>query len=165
MRDLSEEVANIVHLNGGDIVGRTRLQKSLFLLDAQGIGLNLDYDYHNFGPFSWDAAEATDDAVALEYLGEEKRFGYHQVPYSIFRVKSTGGGKRHDDVLSEQRLQALQVMKEYSALELEVAATAVYLRDNGYAESYVEELAVRKPQKATPQRVKKALMLIEALGI
>ncbi len=164
MTDPSESVAQIVTFNGGRIVGKTRLQKIFFLLETNGIGFGLDFDYHHFGPFSAELAQATDDARELGYISETHEMGFHQVPYYVFETKNYTAPSEPDET-DRKRIGALETMKEYSALELEVAATAIYLRDNDFPDNFVDELKIRKPQKATPDRIKRALKLIKKLGL
>ena len=45
-------VTALVNLNGGRIVGKTRLQKTVYLLKECGIDLGFDFDYHHYGPYS-----------------------------------------------------------------------------------------------------------------
>ena len=59
----------------------------------------------------------------------------------------------------------LELMARYSAAELEVAASIVFLRDNGYRDDPVAETRRRKPATATANRVAKAQRLIAELGL
>ena len=65
----------------------------------------------------------------------------------------------------DARRRALGVMSKYSSLVLELTATAVFLRQNGYPNTYWEEVRTRKPLKATAERVRQAQKLVEELGI
>ena len=164
MSDLVDAVAAVVRLNGGELVGKTRLQKTIYLLEAMKLGFGADFDYHNFGPFSSELAFAADDAVALGYLETDQRRGYHAVPYSVFRVtKATPDCSDHSG--AEARRQALAVISCYPASVLELAATAVYLREHGYADSYWVEVRARKPLKATDDRLSKAKALLRDLRL
>lgn len=165
MRDLVDYVSALVHLNGGEIVGKTRLQKIAYLLEEKGLGFNdLDFDYHNFGPFSSELAFAVDDAESLGYIVTEQRQGYHAVPYTVFRSAQTSP-EFEDDINIAARRHALTVMDGYSALVLELAATAVYLRNHGYPGKYWDEVKKRKPLKATADRIKMAQRLIDDLEV
>src|SRR4051794_6273378 len=71
------------------VVGRTRLQKTIKLL--QRLGLPSDYSYTNFfyGPYS-EAVQA--DIRLLEHLGlvhEESHVGRDGNPYYIFKAEPT----------------------------------------------------------------------------
>ena len=165
MMGQADYVSAIVRLAGGEIVGKTRLQKMAYLLQAKGSGFaGVDFDYHNFGPYSAELAFAADDAESLGLLAAEERPGYHSVPYTVFR--STESATNLNDNKEMIGCKAdLKVMSTYSALVLELAATAVYLKRNGYAESFWKEVKKRKSLKATPQRMRLARKLLQQLGL
>jgi uncharacterized protein YwgA len=165
MTDLSELVVGLISLNEGEMAGKTRLQKSFFLLDRMGMGSGVDFDYYNFGPFSVEVAMAADDAVADKRLLVDERPGYYAVPYAFYSTNEPHP-KRLGKLTAREAKDKLDIMKEYSALELEVAATIVYLRDDGYAdEAAIRETKLRKPVKATDRRVARSLQLIHSLGL
>ena len=164
MMDLVDQVGALVHLAGGQIVGKTRLHKIAYLLEAKTLGLGLDFDYHNYGPFSPELAYAVDDAEALEYLRTEERPGFHSVPYKIFN-STDKTPEFENDAISGARKIALDAMAGYSALVLELAATAVYLKQNGYAKNYWNEVKKRKSVKASGQALKLAKDLIADLEL
>ena len=165
MMDQSDYVSAIVRLAGGEIVGKTRLQKIAYLLQTKGSGFrNMDFDYHNFGPYSAELSFAAEDAESLGYLTTEERAGYHSVPYTVFR--STDCAAKLDDREEMKACKAdLEVMSGYSALVLELAATAIYLKRNGYAEHFWEEVLKRKSLKATQPRIRHAKKLLRQLNL
>src|SRR3546814_4767142 len=126
MTDLVDFAAALVLMNGGQITGKTRFQKMVYLLESQGLGFGVGFDYHNYGPFSADLAHAIDDAVSLGLLEPEERRGYHEVPYTVYRVTSTSP-QFADTARTQEMSRALAEMSDYSALELELAATAHFL--------------------------------------
>lgn len=166
MTGLAEYVGSLVHMLGGSLVGKTRLQKLCYLLDTMGLGPNekpsIAFCYHNYGPFSADVAAAADDAEALGYIRSSQARGYHQVPYTIF--SAADAAPKFEDERLERRKQAAERMQAVSAIELELAATAVYLRDRGY-DDFWQELQVRKPKKATSPRIEKVRKLLADLQV
>ena len=164
MADLVDSVGALVRLAGGKIVGKTRLQKTTYLLEVKGLGFGLDFDYHNYGPFSPDLAFATDDAKSLGYITSEEHLGFHSVPYTVF-ISTDMTQDIGDDAESVARQDALEIMNRNSSLVLELAATAIYLRRNGYPDSFWQEVEKRKRLKATPQRVGLAKQLIAELRL
>lgn len=164
MTDLVDYVAVLIRLAGGQIVGKTRLQKIAYLLEAKALGFGLEFDYHNFGPFSPDLAFAADDAESLGYIHTEEQYGLHSVPYKIFRsTRKTPSVNR--DKLSKDRRDALNIMKKHSAIVLELAATAIYLKNNGYSNDSWREVKKRKGLKATQSRISAAKILVNDLGL
>jgi hypothetical protein len=59
----------------------------------------------------------------------------------------------------------LELMARYSAAELEVAASSVFLRKDGYPDDPVAETRRRNPATATVARIEKAQRLIAELGL
>jgi uncharacterized protein YwgA len=86
MSDLVEQVAGLVRLNGQEMVGKTRLQKTVYLLEAKGLGFGIEFDYHKHGPYSAEVAFAAEDAEAIGLLRTEDRLGFYQIPYTVFHV-------------------------------------------------------------------------------
>src|SRR5262249_49914581 len=87
MMDYVTPVAGLLKLNGGKLVGRTRLQKSVYLLKLSGIDLGFDFDYHYYGPYSEELAVAARDAEALDLIEVEWRNSYGN-EYAIFHLKT-----------------------------------------------------------------------------
>lgn len=164
MKDQTELVAGLIALNGGEIVGKTRLQKTVYILDACGLSSGFEFDYGNFGPFSADLAQATDDAELAEEIKTVEKPGYHEVPYTVFKTSSDV-----PDVLGElptdRVLEYLGILKKYSAIILELAATIHYffeMVDRAKINAAVQQ---RKPLKATVTRMKSAWELLEGLKL
>ena len=165
MMDQFDYVGALVQLNGGEIIGKTRLQKTVFLLESKKLGYGFDFDYHNFGPFSSELAFAVDGAESLGYIETEERYGvHHSIPCVIF--KSTGNSPefREDGQLKEQK-KALDEIRQYSALQLELAATAIYLKKYEYLAQYWTEVEKRKPLKAVSANIEAAKKLVDQLQL
>jgi uncharacterized protein YwgA len=163
MTDLAEDIASLIKLNGGQIVGKTRLQKIVYLLGVLGHGFDIEFDYHNFGPFSSELAFAVDDAEALGYISTQEHGGFHAVPYTTYTAEFPCPSLDRSDIRATE--SALKIMDRYSALVLELAATAVYLKNNGYPTNYWDEVKRRKPSKAAPHLISMAESLLAELGL
>jgi hypothetical protein len=74
--DISD-LAKILHLNGGELIGKTRLQKSFYFLEKIGVGFGFNFQYHHYGPYSEELTTAAQDAIALGLVKQEKRVGSH----------------------------------------------------------------------------------------
>jgi len=155
-------IVGIVALNGGRLVGKTRLQKTVYLLEKRGMSVGFDFEYHNFGPFSVDVARATDFAKAEGRLDERPQQGFHGVPYSLFETPERAPD-RLGKLSAGEASELLQIMGGYSAIELELAATMAFLADEG--ESDVDSALIQlKPAKATEERIARAHNLLDELG-
>ena len=158
-------VVNLIILNGGELIGRTRLQKEAYLLDRCGAKFGLSFTYYNYGPYSFELTDGWEDARAegrIEIAEEPGRYG---VPYSIFKLRESGGDPDDLGDMSAAAARArMSKMARVSDIVLELAATIVYLKKD-YRERTIEELKIRKPLKATDPLIKKAADLLDDLGL
>lgn len=155
---------DIVALNGGQLVGKTRLQKTLYILQAVGVKLGYEFDYHHYGPYSEQIVEDAKWAVFLGKMEESQNLGFHQVPYTVFKTSRNPP----DSVFgtsAEKVRSVLGLLNEYSAVVLELAATHLYLEKSGFAENAEQELISRKSAKATSERLAKSRELLGKLGL
>ena len=166
-----EIVVGLVALNGGELVGRTRLQKQAYLLHRCGGNFGLWFTYHRYGPYCFELAGGLNDARAEGRIEVEERIGRHGVAYAIFR--STDSSKplgQLGDLDSGRAIQLLELMKDISDIVLELAATIVFLRDEWdyYGKDRtdsVHETRKRKPLKATDGRISEAQQLLHELDL
>ena len=171
-------VPAMVALNGGELVGRTRLQKQAYLLDRCGANLGLRFTYYHYGPYCPDLAGGLHYALAEGWIDIEERPGRHSVPYAIFR---SGEGieppARLGGLDAKTARKLIRRMKRVSDIVLELAATVVFLRDQWHyygktkgdpaeeTRAAVEETKARKPLKGTDERMAKARDLLLDLGL
>jgi len=146
--------AAIVEDAGGELVGRTRLQKIGYLLELAGLGAGFDFEYRHYGPYSEDLATGIGIAAAFGTVEEVERRADWGGVYSIFSTSRRTSP-------ASPRTEFIRHAKAIDAIELELAATAAYL----YAAEGVgktnaldpwEETRRRKPQKAANGRIEKA---------
>ena len=152
-----EDAANIVRDVGGRLVGRTRLQKLAYLLEATGLGTGFCFDYRRFGPYSDDLSICARDAALLGLISEEEVPTSWGGTYSVF---TTQGGPR-ENVL-EARLELSRIANAADPVELELAATAVFLALEGHSAPW-DEVCRRKPEKSERGRLEKAKSLYERI--
>lgn len=150
-------VVGLVELNGGRMVGKTRLQKSVYLLGLCGIDLGFDFDYHHYGPYSEELSEASRDAEILGMIGVEWRSSYGN-DFATFYSKA-----KVDLPQADLGRRALELLGSYETTVLELAATADFLNKNGYKNDPWGETVRRKASKATPTRLEQSKQLLSAL--
>lgn len=135
-------VTDIVRDAGGTIIGRTRLQKVGFLLEATGLGEGFKFRYRHYGPYSDELAAAARTAVLLETINEVERPASWGGLYSVY---STNLPQRTN--VQQSRLQIAQEGARANAIELELVATAIFLAQESVQDPWAET-ARRKPEKA-----------------
>ncbi len=148
----AQKVKNLVRDAGGKIVGRTRLQKTAYLLELAGLGDGFAFEYRHYGPFSADLASAARTARLLGLVSESEHRASWGGFYSIF---STDLAARRG--VAAARLQLARAAVEADPVELELAATAAFLSSE--ADDPWHETAERKAQKAAGGRLEKAKAL------
>lgn len=167
MSDRTKLVGDILHAAEGEIVGRIRLQKIVYLLEQLGMGGGFRFSYHHYGPYSEDLSAVVDFAGLRKAVVEKEVKRADGGTYSVYTLPD-----RHD--LAPERLGTLdwpvatdriRAMKATSSVVIELAATVHWLQNKERVPDWRAELKIRKPSKATDEKIKKALDLLEALGL
>lgn len=154
--------ARIVQDAGGELVGRTRLQKIAYLLTLAGFSDDFSFEYRHYGPFSDELAQAMEVAAILGPVREEERTADWGGRYSVYTLIENVGES------DGARAQFVQRAKSINAVELELAATAAYLFaaegfDAKNKGNPWHETRRRKPSKAAEGRLERAAEAYEAL--
>lgn len=155
--DDAHRAAAIVSDAGGYIVGRTKLQKIGFFLEAAGVGSGFPFRYKHYGPYSDQLAAAAQHAAALGLIDENEAVANWGGQYSIFYTKMPPNSSAHP-----ARARLAQEMVGADAVELELAATAAFLANEGFPDPWAET-ARRKPEKAEGERLELAKQLYRRL--
>lgn len=140
--DEAERAVAIVRDAGGRIVGRTRLQKIGFILEAAGLGAGFTFKYKHYGPYSEELSSASRTAVVLGLMRENEQPASWGGLYSTFSAEMP---PNHNVPVA--RRQITQATVDADAVELELAATALFLANEGIQNPWTET-ARRKPDKA-----------------
>lgn len=152
-----ELVAAIVRDAGGQIIGRTRLQKTAYLLNVAGFDDGFSFAYKHYGPFSEEVANSAVMGSLLGNLNEVVKKTEWGGSYSIYTVHD----KPCDDVPAG-RLELARKAASADSVVLELTATAVFLSLQGYDNPW-EETERRKPEKVHSGRLEKAKALLAKL--
>ena len=153
----AEKIKAIIRDAGGEIVGRTRLQKIAYLLTATGLEDGFSFAYKHYGPFSDDVAKGARVGSLLGQIQEEERPTAWGGFFSIYRV-----GELATPDTCDVRRSLVQTAVAADAVELELAATAVFLANEGIEDPW-GETARRKPEKSEGQRLQRAKQLLQQL--
>lgn len=155
-RDPHLGAARIVADAGGEIVGRTRLQKVAYLMQLAGYDVPFPFEYRHYGPFSEDLATGMEIAVGLRFVRENEQPTDWGGWYSIYSTSPDRAGKP-----DAARARFAVAAKNIGSIELELAATAAFLfakegigRD-GRGDPW-KETERRKPEKARDGRLEEA---------
>lgn len=154
----AQRAAEIVRDAGGQIVGRTRLQKIAYILEVAGLGGGFPFRYKHYGPYSEQLAEAAQTARIVGMLSEQETPATWGGVYSTYHsLLPPQGGQ-----VPEARQRLAQELVNVDAVELELAATALFLAYERFPDPWAET-ARRKPDKADAGRLQRANQLYQSL--
>jgi uncharacterized protein YwgA len=150
-----EKVKSIIADAGGQIVGRTKLQKIAYLLEIAEEGEGFYFDYHHYGPYSEDLTRAASIAKMVGDIAEKEHPTGWGGSYSIYTTSDLGQQIGVRQSLAKAAAKANSVV-------LELAATAAYFAVNCKDDPW-KETERRKPDKAEDGRLDEAKKLYQEL--
>lgn len=152
----------------GKIVGKIRLQKVIYLLDKLGLGANLRFSYHHYGPYSDDLSNAIDFANHFNAAFEETQQSAksHSGKYSVFTSTETPSPDISVGEIDQPNLaELLKKMTSTSSVVIELAATIHWLQNAEKIVDWESTLKARKPSKTSSENVEKAKALLNEIGL
>ena len=161
------DIPSLVVVAGGEIVGKIRLQKVVYLLDQIGLNSGFAYEYFHYGPYSEDLAEQVEDDVIFGHLhASQRRRLSDGVPYVAYSAEGPGDGDALAPHIAPDIIRtALTEMQRRSATVLELAATIHWLAVMEGISDWKTELIRRKGAKTNNDRDQRAVELLRALGL
>lgn len=146
----AKDVAQIIGAVG-EIVGRTRLQKTVAMLEMTGLGCGFTFSYHRFGPYSEELTAAVERGVLLGWVSESEKVASWGGVYSVFRAPAVGA-------TDPTKKAIISIAAKADSVVLELTATAAFLASEG-DQSPWEHLVELKPEKASGENIAKARSL------
>lgn len=159
MTERTKAIAETISIAGGEVVGRTRLQKIFYMFEIAGYSSGFRFGYKHYGPYSEELKLALQLSVLLGVVDEKQEIsktGHRYSVYSSNECFSVGKLTPKEEMLS--------IMQKATSIELELAATAVLLSRDGFEENPWEETKRRKPEKAADGRLIKAKALLKEIS-
>lgn len=157
-KELARRIATVVRDAGGQVVGRTKLQKLTYFLVAAGLEEDVPFLYKHYGPYSESVAVAAREAHLLGLMRETEELAAWGGTYSIFTTEN-----QPEQDAPPSRLLLAQIAASADAVELELAATALFLFKEGRTNAW-QETERRKPEKTTNGRLDRARALYQRLS-
>lgn len=167
MPELDQLVVETVALAGGELVGRIRLQKVVYLLDKLGMNSGAPFEYHHYGPYSEAISDAVTDAKFWGHLSEAVSFRrVDGAPYSSFKTTPDSPAPTQlGDLSAEDAKNYLDKFAGQTSTVLELAATVHWLAFVEKVPNWRDEIEARKAGKTNNGRLDKALELLRDLGL
>lgn len=165
MPQLDDVVVGAIALSGGELVGRIRLQKVVYLLERLGMNSGARFEYHHYGPYSESVSDAVTDAKFWGRIKETVNFRVADgAPYSLFRAEEADPATIGDLSASIAR-GFLEKFATCSSTVLELAATVHWLAFVEKVSDWKTEIQVRKAGKTGQGRLEQALKLLDDIGL
>lgn len=137
----------------GEIVGKTKLQKTVALLELSGLGPGFSFSYHLYGPYSEELSSAVDRAILLGLIREDEKVAAWGGRYSVFHAERATLENASADELVRKASRANSVV-------LELAVTAAFLAADKEEDPW-GLVSGLKPEKATGENLARAKALYD----
>ena len=146
---------------GRQIVGRTRLQKTVKLLQRVGLPTNYDYVLFFYGPYSEGVKSDLGLLEVLRLVDEEPNLSADGTIYYTIEAKPEADLPQIDPFKGQ-----IKIMEDASAVALELAATYDSFRETGSDhDTALQRLHRKKPEKCSAANISEALSLLQKLGL
>jgi uncharacterized protein YwgA len=143
------------------VVGRTRIQKTIYLLQQKGLPTGFNYTMHHYGPYSTDLSVDIQMLEDYSLIHEEVISRDAWTNYSIYTaIKEV----KLDEM--EPYQQWIDLMNDADSVALELAATyTAYRKVSVSPEDALERLRQKKTEKCTPEKLRAAMELLRDLNL
>ncbi len=165
MPQLDDLIVGAVALSGGELVGRIRMQKIVYLLEQLGMGSEVPFEYHHYGPYSEAVSDAVTDAKFWGDIEEVVKFRVSDgAPYSTFKTSAARPAKL-GALDADDAHRYLDKLSGCTSTVLELAATVHWLSRVERVADWRSEIATRKAGKTGNGNLDKALTLLHEIGL
>lgn len=145
----------------GKVIGRTRLQKEIKLLQRLGFPTEYSYTLHFYGPYSEGLHAEIGLLEAFHFIEEVAQTRGDGTPYYILKAHPQAS---MDEIKDFQPV--IDLMAHAELVVVELAATYDMFRTMGSDhEEALERLRRKKPSKCVGANVADALKLLQDLGL
>ncbi|QQK81736.1 YwgA family protein [Salicibibacter cibi] len=148
----------------GEITGRKKFQKIVFISKKLGMPFHEKYDFHRYGPYSEELNLRLEELQQFEFISEikEEMAGYHQYRYQVAtngeHFLKTKGNNRET---FEQQKNVIQEMNVCSSKFLELTATILFLEPANQEEIIRKVHVLKKTQNYSKADIEHAYAHIE----
>lgn len=152
-----------VFSSSGEITGRKKLQKMIYIAKKIDFPFYEKYDFHFFGPYSEELTIRIEELCNLGFLNEmhEKKGGYFQYRYSL-----TEAGEEflsHYDLEMPPLKECMEDLNSQSARFLELVSTVFFFDTLEKDEVKEKVFKLKSKQKYTDEEIEQAYAYIETI--
>ncbi|MGG4489475.1 YwgA family protein [Metabacillus idriensis] len=152
-----------VFSSSGEITGRKKLQKMIYIAKKINLPFYEKYDFHFYGPYSEELTLRIEELCNLGFLNEmhEKKGGYFQYRYSL-----TETGEEfltHYDLEMPPLKECMEDLNSQSARFLELVSTVLFFDTLEKEEVMEKVFTLKSKQKYTKEEIEHAYAYIESI--
>ncbi|MED1601595.1 YwgA family protein [Alkalihalophilus marmarensis] len=152
-----------VFLQAGEVVGRKKLQKIIYIAKKMNIPFSERYKFHMFGPYSEELSLRMEELCNLGFVAETKedKGNYYQYRYAL--------SSRGEKFLSMYQFDLPDVkpvfesLNEQSARFLELVSTLLYFEELTREEVKEKVRTLKRKQNYTDEDFEQAYTYIQGL--
>lgn len=147
----------------GEVTGRKKLQKMIYILQSSGVPFEEKYQFHFYGPYSEELSLRVEELCNLGFVAEVKE---EKSSYIQYRYQMTDEG---EDFLQQFSLdmpdyhEKAALLLDKSSRFLELAATMLFFRDLSHDEIEEKVRKVKPKQRYTAEEFAQAWEMIDEL--
>ena len=152
-----------VFSSSGEITGRKKLQKMIYIAKKINLPFYEKYDFHFYGPYSEELTLRIEELCNLGFLNEmhEKKGGYFQYRYSLTEAGEEFLANYEPDMPPMH--ECMQDLNGQSARFLELVSTVLYFDSLEKEEVKEKVFTLKSKQKYTEEEISQAYEYIEAI--
>ncbi|MGE6405312.1 YwgA family protein [Bacillus velezensis] len=152
-----------VFSDSGEIIGRKKLQKIIYIAKKMQYPFYEKYDFHFYGPYSEELTLRIEELCNLGFLDEvkEKKGGYFQYRYSL--TETGAEFLHHAELTMPDMKKYIDSANSRSSRFLELVSTILYFDGLEAEEKKEKVFTIKSKQKYTDEEYDEALHYIEEL--
>lgn len=152
-----------VFSDSGEIIGRKKLQKIIYIAKKMQYPFYEKYDFHFYGPYSEELTLRIEELCNLGFLDEvkEKKGGYFQYRYSL--TETGAEFLHHAELTMPDMKKYIDSVNSRSSRFLELVSTILYFDGLEAEEKKEKVFTIKSKQKYTDEEYEEALHYIEEL--
>ncbi|MFD1708696.1 YwgA family protein [Siminovitchia sediminis] len=147
----------------GEIVGRKKLQKMVFIAKKMKFPFQEKFEFHFYGPYSEELTLRVEELCNIGFVKEvkEDKGGYSQYRYSI--TPSGHEFFESESIAIPQLKECLTYMNEQSSRFLELVSTILYFEDLPQDEVIAKVAELKRKQNYSLEEIDQAYIYIDKL--
>ncbi|WP_062051468.1 YwgA family protein [Bacillus sp. JCM 19034] len=149
-------------LQAGEIIGRKKLQKMIYIAKKLNAPFSERYTFHMFGPYSEELSLRMEELCNLGFVVENKEDKGH---YYQYRYTLSPEGERFLEMYPHQMLSSelVEALNEKSSRFLELVSTLLYFEDLDEEEQREKVKTLKAKQNYSEDELNEAFSYIHML--